>query len=95
MSPDALLRWYAAAAGRDGYAVPGLDSAQALQVAEVALAKLAAAAGLTRPQPAEPQPQLTAAPAPPPVDSRTQFLPTYRPGRADPTIGNRLYGGRP
>jgi hypothetical protein len=93
VNPQSLLTWYAGQAGRDGYAVPGLDSPQAYQVAEVALSKLAAAAGLTRPQPAEPPQQLTAAPAPPPVDSPTQLLPRYRRGQADPRYAERLYGG--
>jgi hypothetical protein len=70
MTPTKLLTWFAAEASRDGYTVPQLDSAQALHVATVALDKLGAATGLTRPQPAQ-QPAITAGP----VDSVTQLLP--------------------
>lgn len=81
MTPEKLLNWFGAAAGRDGYSAPMLDSPQAHHVAEVALEKLAAAVNLTRPEPPAPPPELAAAPARRPVDEHTIMLPIYEPGR--------------
>lgn len=88
MTPDRLLTWYAAEAARAGFVCPQLDSPQALHVAEVALGKLGAAAGLVRPEPAREPAALTTSPAPGPVDEATRLLPVVRP---DPRYAERLY----
>lgn len=74
-TPDRLLTWYAAEAARAGYTCPQLDSPQALRVAEIALAKLGAAAGIVRPQ-AEPQRALPQHADRPAWDDTTRLLAT-------------------
>lgn len=79
MTPQELLIWFAGQAAHEGYVCPQLNSPQALHVAEVALGKLGAAAGLVRPEPAREPAALTAGPAV--VDSPTALLPVVRRAR--------------
>lgn len=89
---DEVLLALAAAAGRDGYAVPDIANAPTRRLAE----QLVAAAGLTR---TEPQPAIAAAPEPawagPTVLAETVVMPR-QPVRPAPTGGSepsRRYRG--
>lgn len=72
ITPERVLMWLAAEAGRQGLAVPQLDTEQARTAAE----RLIAAAGLAR---VEPPRELPAEPAR--LDTPTQLLPLVQPHR--------------